>query len=700
MEMNKRIKYLFIIIPLIVVGASISNKKFSDPNKDRLLIEIVKYVVEKGHYNKIEINDDISEKIYHSFIDQLDSQKRFFLKSDIKIFQNYKFKLDDQIKNYDLTFFNLVFETSKLRFKEIKEYYEEIISNPFDFKSKEILDLDFDKKEYSKNKNEVKQRWRKQLKFSTLDIALLKLGDSLENINDRVYNESLAIVKKNTEDFFEFYNDMERDDWFASYINSFLNQLDPHTFYFKPDDKERFDINISGKFNGIGARLTKTEGAIKIVEIIIGGPIWKDKLLDIGDIILKVSQENSEPIDIVGMPLDNAIKLIMGPAKSYVTLTVKKIDGSIKDVRIMRDLVELEEVYAKSTLINKENINYGYISLPKFYVDFTDYKNRNSADDVKNHIIKLKNNGMQGLILDLRNNGGGSLQTVVDMTGLFIEKGPVVQVKSIGNRKQVLYDRNPEIIWDGPLVVLINEMSASASEILAAALQDYRRAVIIGSEKSFGKGTVQNIIDLNKFISNSDFDMGAIKITTDKFYRINGESVQLEGVKSDVIIPDSYMHIFNGERDEKNPLKWDKIDAAFYTKWTGFKNFNFITTNAQNRINSNNYHQLISERADWIKEQRDNKVIPLNFLSYKDYIENNSEKNKLFESISDYSNNLNFKLLSSEKDFIMSNKDLLSNRNRWHKNLKRDIFISEGINVLEQIFSYKTNSEMILVNTE
>jgi len=412
MEMNKRIKYLFIIIPLIVVGSSISNKKFSDPNKDRLLIEIVKYVVEKGHYNKIEINDDISEKIFHSFIDQLDSQKRFFLKSDIKIFQNYKFKLDDQIKNYDLTFFNLVFETSKLRFKEIKEYYEEIISNPFDFKSKEILDLDFDKKEYSKNKNEVKQRWRKQLKFSTLDIALLKLGDSLENINDRVYNESLAIVKKNTEDFFEFYNDMDRDDWFALYINSFLNQLDPHTFYFKPDDKERFDINISGKFNGIGARLTKTEGAIKIVEIIIGGPIWKDKLLDIGDIILKVSQENNEPIDVVGMPLDNAIKLIMGPAKSYVTLTVKKIDGSIKDVRIMRDLVELEEVYAKSTLINKENINYGYISLPKFYVDFTDYKNRNSADDVKNHIIKLKNNGMQGLILDLRNNGGGSLQTV------------------------------------------------------------------------------------------------------------------------------------------------------------------------------------------------------------------------------------------------------------------------------------------------
>ena len=698
--MNMKHRYLFLIIPLIFIGFTFSDKKFSDPNKDRLLIEIVKYVVEKGHYNKIEINDDVSEKIFSSFINQFDSQKRFFLKSDIKNFEKYKFKLDDQIKNYDLTFFNLVYETSKLRFEEIKKYYNEIIANPFDFNSKETLDLDFESKDYSKNKNEVKQRWRKQLKFSTLDIALLKLGDSLDFIDDRVYNESLAIVKKNTEDFFEFYADMDRDDWFSTYINSFLNQLDPHTFYFQPDDKERFDVNISGKFNGIGARLTKTEGTIKIVEIIIGGPIWKDKLLDVGDIILKVSQEDEEPVDVVGVKLEDAIKLIKGPAKSFVTLSVKKMDGSIKDVKIMRDVVELEEVYAKSTLISKEDVDYGYISLPKFYVDFSDYKNRNSAEDVKNHIIKLKNNGMQGLILDLRNNGGGSLQTVVDMTGLFIEKGPVVQVKSVGNRKKVLYDRNPEIVWDGPLVVLINEMSASASEILAAALQDYKRAVIIGSEKSFGKGTVQNIIDLNKFISNSNFDMGAIKITTDKFYRINGESVQLEGVKSDVVIPDSYMHIFNGERDEKNPLKWDKIDAAYYTKWNGFKNINFITSNAQSRINSNDYHKLISKRAEWIKEQRDNKIIPLNFSSYKDYTDNNSKKNKLFESISDYSNNLNFKLLKTEKEFIMSNKELLSNRNRWHKNLKRDIFISEGINVLEQIFSNKTKSEMILANKE
>jgi len=491
---------------------------------------------------------------------------------------------------------------------------------------------------------------------------------------------------------------MDRDDWFSSYINSFLNQLDPHTFYFQPDDKERFDVNISGKFNGIGARLTKTEGTIKIVEIIIGGPIWKDKLLDVGDIILKVSQEGEEPVDVVGVKLDDAIKLIKGPAKSYVTLTVKKMDGSIKDVKIMRDVVELEEVYAKSTLINKENINYGYISLPKFYVDFSDYKNRNSAEDVKNHIIKLKNNGMQGLILDLRNNGGGSLQTVVDMTGLFIEKGPVVQVKSIGNRKQVLYDRNSEIIWDGPLVVLINEMSASASEILAAALQDYERAVILGSKKTFGKGTVQNVIDLNKFISNSDFDLGALKITTDKFYRINGESVQLEGVKSDVIVPDSYMHIFNGEKDEENPLAWDKIDPAMYNPWNNEGSLDFISSNAQSRVNDNNYLKLISKRADWIEKQQKNKSIPLKFLTYQNYLDENKNKTKQFESLSKYSNDLNFKLLKSEKEYIMSNKELLSNRNRWHKNLTKDIYISEGVNILKQLSLINSNSESIVSN--
>jgi len=696
--MKLRSNYLFVIFPLLIIGFAITNKKFSDPNKDRLLMEVVKYVVEKGHYKKISIDDNLSENLYHSFIKQLDNQKRFFLKSDIREFEKYKYLLDDQIKEYDLSFFNLVYQRSKIRIEEAKSYYEELVNNKFNFNLNENIDLDFEKKEYARSKSEIKNRWRKQLKFSTLDIATLKLGDSLSVINDRIYNESIAIVKKNTEDYFEFITDLDRDDWYSNYLNAFLTQLDPHTYYFQPEDKERFDVNISGKFTGIGARLTKTEGNIKVVEIIIGGPVWKDKLLDVGDIIIKVAQENEEPVDIVGMKVDDAIKLIKGPEKSIVSLTVKKLDGSIKEVQITRALVELEELYAKSTLIEEDDIRYGYISLPKFYVDFSNYKNRNSAEDVKNEIIKLKNNGIEGLILDLRNNGGGSLQSVVDMTGLFIEKGPIVQVKSIGNRKQVLYDRNSEIVWDGPLVILINEMSASASEILAAALQDYERAVILGSKKTFGKGTVQNVIDLNKFISNSDFDLGALKITTDKFYRINGESVQLEGVKSDVIVPDSYMHIFNGEKDEENPLAWDKIDPAMYNPWINKGSLDFISSNAQSRVNENNYLKLISKRADWIEKQQKNKTIPLKFLTYQNYLDENKNKTKEFESLSKYSNDLNFKLLKSEKDYIMSNKELLSNRNRWHKNLTKDIYISEGVNILKQLSLINSNSETIVSN--
>ena len=690
--------HIVAIVAIILFGFSFSEEKFSDPNKEKLLIEVVKYVVEKGHYSKLDINDDISEKIYNTYLEQLDAQKRFFLQSDIRQFEKYKFKLDDQLKDQDLTFFNLVYETSRKRINEVKNYYEEIMNNSFDFSSNEDIDLDFENKSYARNNNEIKNRWRKQLKYSTLDIISLKLGDSIKVIDNKTRNESMTLIKKNTDDFFDYVEEMDRDDWFANYINAFLNQLDPHTMYFNPEDKDRFDTNISGKFDGIGARLQKTEGTVKIVDIIVGGPIWKDKLLDVGDIILKVAQENQDPVNIIGMKLDDAIKLIKGPADSFVTLTVKKISGEIKDVLIKRGVVELEELYAKSTLINKGDKNYGYISLPKFYIDFSDRKSRNSANDVKNEIIKLKNNGISGLILDLRNNGGGALQTVVDMTGLFIERGPIVQVKSTGNRKQILYDKDPQVVWDGPLVILMNKMSASASEILAGALQDYNRAVIIGNEKSFGKGTVQNVIDLNRFISNSSYDLGALKITTDKFYRINGESVQLEGVKSDIVIPDSYKYIFNGEKDEKNPLQWDKITPANFDKWAKRDYLNKISSENQSRIDNDDYYSLINDRAQWLKDQQSNKTISLNFNSYNNFLTKQREKNKRFESLNKYENTLNFKLLKTEKQYIMSNKELLSSRNRWHRNLTKDLYLEEGVKALEMLSLLDKN--IILANND
>jgi carboxyl-terminal processing protease len=690
--MSLRFSIIITILSLSIFGFTLKKNKLSDPDKEKVLLEIVKYVVEKGHYNSIDLDDNFSVKIFDDFISKLDPQKRFFTVNDIRQLNRYKYKIDDQIKNYQLEFFEETYKTYNQRVSDAKLFVDKVFETDFDFSEDEFIDLNNDSIPFSFGKNQLFERWRKQIKYSVLDIVTQRYNSDSLDFNEIKIN-AISTVKKNTNDFFDYANELDRDDWFSVFVNSFVSQFDPHTFYFKPDDKEKFDVSISGKFDGIGARLSRADGNVKIVDVIIGGPVWRDKLLDVGDVILAVGQGDDELVSIYGMKLDDSIKLIKGPAGTIVTLRVKKIDGQIQDVKIKRDEVELEETFAKSTVISKNDINYGYISLPKFYADFDNYKNRNSANDVKNEIIKLKNNGIQGLILDLRNNGGGSLQTVVEMTGLFIEKGPVVQVKSIGNRKKVLYDRDPQVYWDGPLVLLINEMSASASEIISAALQDYNRAIIIGSEKSFGKGTVQNIIDLNRFISNTNYDMGALKVTTDIFYRINGESVQLEGVQSDIIIPDSYMYIFNGERDEKNPIKWDKIGPATYTKWNKYSDkFNYVKDQINKKLDQNKLINNIYDRAEWIRNQQNQKNVPLNITEYKKYQKNQKQKASQFDNISKYQNELSFKLLKAEKPFINANRELFEARTKWHESLSKDIFIDQAVNALNLIDnSIKTN---------
>ena len=698
--MSLRFSIIITILSLTIFGFTLKKNKLSDPEKEKVLLEIVKYVVERGHYNSIELDDDFSLKIFDDFISKLDPQKRFFTVSDIRQLNRYKYKIDDQIKNYKLEFFEETYKTYNQRVSDAKIFVDKVFETDFDFSEDEFIDLNTDSIPFSYGKNQLFERWRKQIKYSVLDIVSLRYSSDSLDFNE-IKTNAISTVKKNTNDFFDYANEMDRDDWFSVFVNSFVSQFDPHTFYFKPDDKEKFDVSISGKFDGIGARLSRADGNVKIVDIIIGGPVWRDKLLDVGDVILAVGQGDDELLSIYGMKLDDSIKLIKGPAGTVVTLRVKKIDGQIQDVKIKRDEVELEETFAKSTVISKNDNNYGYISLPKFYADFDNYKNRNSANDVKNEIIKLKNNGIQGLILDLRNNGGGSLQTVVEMTGLFIEKGPVVQVKSIGNRKKVLYDRDPQVYWDGPLVLLINEMSASASEIISAALQDYNRAIIIGSEKSFGKGTVQNIVDLNRFINNTDYDMGALKVTTDIFYRINGESVQLEGVQSDIIIPDSYMYIFNGERDEKNPIKWDKIGPATYTKWNKYGDkFNYVKDQINKKLNQNRLINNIYDRAEWIRNQQSQKNIPLNILKYKQYQKNQKQKASQFENLSKYQNELSFNLLKAEKPFINANRELFEARAKWHESLSKDIFIDQAVNTLDLIDNSVKTNYILAVNNK
>ena len=691
----------FIISGIIslVIYFEISNVNFSsdEPNKDRLLVDLVSYVLDKLHYDPQIINDDFSIKVYDDFIDAVDSQKRFLLKSDLELFSQFKLSIDDQINSSDIAFFNIVYETLKTRIDEVEGFYSEILEVPFSFQIDEEINLDYENLEYASNTAELKKTWRKRLKLSALDgyASKKEIKDNKKVISEEeIEKESRTAILENLKDFFQFNSELERSDWFSIYLNSIVTQFDPHTSYLAPEAKEAFDQNISGKFQGIGARLFKRNQQVEISEIIIGGPVWRDNLLNVGDIIIAVAQSaDEEPTEISLMKLNDATDLIKGEKGTNVFLTVKRVDGGVEQIQITRDIVELEETYAKSSIIKDDSNVYGLINLPRFYVDFDDYGERNAASDIKKEILELKNKDISGLILDLRNNGGGSLKTVVDITGFFIEKGPVVQVKSIGGRKEILKDNDPSIIWDGPLVILVNEFSASASEILAAALQDYNRAIILGSKQTYGKGTVQNIIDLNNVISGNTYgDLGSLKITTDKFYRINGGSSQLEGVKSDLIFPNRYSYIDIGEKDLENPLSWDKIDPARYDNSVKVFNYAQAITNSKERIGQNEYFSIIDNHAKLIKAKQEDKTISLDYISYKKDQEDfklQSDKLKVIEEFnSPYlfewnDNNLN--LNSSYND------DMKEKRDRWIESLQKDIYVDEAMNLLKDLSSFKGN---------
>ena len=688
--------FLISAVISMVIYFEVSDTKFSsdEPNKDKLLVDLVSYVLDKLHYDPKIINDDFSVNVYDDFIDAVDSQKRFLLKSDIKLFSQYRLLIDDQIKSSDITFFNIVYETLKSRMDEVESFYQEVLFTPFNFNIYDEINLDYENQEYADGIEELKKLWRKRLKLSALDGFASKkeinIEDDKTKTDSEIEIESRKSIIDNLRDFFQFNSELERKDWFSIYLNSIVTQYDPHTTYLGPEAKEVFDQNISGKFQGIGARLFKRNQQVEISEIIIGGPVWRDNLLNVGDIIIAVAQsKEEEPQEISLMKLTDATDLIKGEKGTNVYLTVKRVDGGIEQVKITRDIVELEETYAKSSIINDESNKYGLINLPRFYVDFDDYGERNAASDIKKEIISLKNKGIDGLILDLRNNGGGSLKTVVDITGFFIEKGPVVQVKSIGGRKEILSDNDSSILWDGPLVIMVNEFSASASEILAAALQDYNRALILGSKQTYGKGTVQNIIDLNNVISGNTYgDLGSLKITTDMFYRVNGGSTQLEGVKSDLVFPNRYSYVDIGEKDLDNPLKWNRIDPARYDNSSKIFNYSQAIEKSKKRISENKYFSIINQHAKLVKSNQDDKMISLNYESYKEDQENfkfQSDKLKIIdEFISPYvfgwnENNQNADTLYKD--------DMKEKRDRWIKTLEKDIYVNEAMNLLKDLSS-------------
>ncbi|WBU90158.1 carboxy terminal-processing peptidase [Cellulophaga omnivescoria] len=706
--MKKNLILMLLGMLFAVASCSFTNKSLdtvNDGDKDKLLIEIIAYMLEKGHYEPKDINDDFSVSVFEEFIDVLDPTKRYFLESDIKEFEKYKFQIDDQIKNTDISFFDLVHKRLMKRMSEASDIYKDILSKPFNFDTAEKIDINYEDQTFVASKKELRERWRKQLKYATISTFDDKLTDKEKPLSKTEAEKAARELTKSTlDDFFDFVNnEYDREDWFGQYINTIVEGFDPHTYYFAPEDKDKFDVSMSGKFEGIGARLQKKKDQIKIVEVISGGPIWRDQTIEVGDEIIKVGQKpNEEPVDVTGMQLNDAIKLMKGPKGTNVYLTVKKVDGSTQVVKITRDLVEMEESYAKSATVKKEDHTYGIINLPKFYVDFKDYSNRNAASDVAKEIERLKQAGMEGLVLDLRDNGGGSLRTVVEMAGLFIKDGPVVQVKSSGNteEKVVHEDKDERIQWDGPLVLLVNELSASASEILAAAMQDYKRGVVIGSKQTFGKGTVQNLWSLSDIVRNNEHgDLGALKVTTQKFYRINGGSTQLEGVKSDVVVPDKYSYIDLGERDQQNPLAWDKISPANYKTWDGYIDYKQTIANSAKRMAANSQLKLIEENAKWLKEQQDENVVSLSYSDYKKEKEKLLEKSKHFKGIYDYKTGLTFESLKYEKDLFVKDTILKEKRERWHKDLARDVYVEEAISVLKdlKLNNIKNNNKLAAI---
>ena len=708
----KRNYRVLLVVGILAAGlwSFIPSKKASGDDKDKMLIELLSFVLEKGHFSPIELNDDFSKKAYASYIESLDPTKRYFIQSDINEFQKYENSIDDMIRSKDLSFFDLTYKRLMQRMKESKVIYTSILSKPLNLKDDETISVDYEKLPYAASMKDLDQRWRKQLEFAVISditdkediqkaVETSEATEKKETVKSepKTFEELEEKARKTTEsnlnNNFSFIAELTREDWFSIYINAIVTQYDPHTYYFSPEDKEKFDVSMSGKFEGIGARLQKKNEGIEVSELISGGPAWRGKMLEQGDVIIKVGQGNEEPIDIAGMRLDDVIKKIKGPKGTLVKLTVKKVDGSVKVIPIMRDEVETEETFAKSTTVNKDGKLFGVIYLPKFYQSFENKSQRDAFKDVAQEIERLKALNVQGIVMDLRDNGGGSLETVVKMTGLFIDKGPVVQVKPAGGKAQVLPDTDPKVQWDGPLVVMINNYSASASEIFAAAIQDYKRGIVVGSKQSYGKGTVQNVFELNEFVRGNQYgDLGALKTTTQKFYRVNGGSTQLEGVKSDIVMPDRFSFMETGEKDEKSALPWDKIEPAIYTPLN--VSYDKVIANSKNRIASNENFNLITENAKWINDRKEDNTISLNYSSYKKELAEIEVQTKKFKELEKFKNNLTFTSLPYELELMAKDELLKEKRDRWHAELVKDIYMTETLNVLNDLTSKDVNTSL------
>ena len=717
-----------LFFAIVVIGLFVASyaPHVDIEEKDNLLLQTLLGGIQQLHYSPNDVNDDFSKQVFDLYLERLDNGRRWLTASELDMLKAYEMQIDDAISNPNYDFFEKSVELKKAGLARAEGFYQEILKTPFDFTKMEEIELDGDKKAFAKDEAQLKEYWRKSLKYDVMTRLATKLDQQEEARNNEIdkmdsegeakSEESLKeemekreeLLGKSKEalesearektmerydDWFERLNQERRSDYMSNYLNAITNVFDPHTSYYLPKDKENFDINMSGTLEGIGARLQTGDEYTKVVSIIPGGPAWKGKELEVEDLIMKVTQggdSEEEPLDVTGLRIDDVVAKIRGKKGTEVILTVKRVDGSVKEISIVRDVVILDEGYAKSATLNYSEVidNIGYIKLPRFYADFNRKGGRSCAVDVGKEVEKLNAQNVNGIILDLRNNGGGSLRDVVTMSGLFIEEGPIVQVKARNRKPEVLTDDDPSVQYDGPLIVMVNEFSASASEILAAALQDYGRAVIVGSNNTFGKGTVQRFFDLDSAIRGNEElkPLGEVKMTIQKFYRINGGSTQLKGVTPDIILPDNFTYIPTGEQDNEYAMEWTEIPAVDYEQNVRpVDNLSLLVTKSKKRVANSGVFQKVDANAKRLKAQRDDTNSTLGIKEYLTEIDMLEKEAEVYEDIFTPIEALTVKNLAVDVDEINVDDSKKARNEDWLKSIKKDAYIQEALHIIKDM---------------
>ena len=692
--MRQNLKYTLpslVVVALVVVGFQWTP---GDDTKESIVLRLVADALTQVHYQPRELDDQLSSLAFDAFIDDLDGDKRFFTAQDIEEFRLHRWELDNEIKVGSTAFFELVYGRFETRRKEAQERYQRLLSSPVAIQTPTDFETNAEKRVYPLDDAAMENFWKQYLSFRVVARMVDRMNDKDSGqvivpgtaAFDAAETSARAKEREVHDEWFKALSDMDRSEWFGVYVNSFTAAFDPHTEYFAPRLKEDFEIEMTGQLEGIGASLGQKGEYVYVASIVVGSACWKQGELEEGDKLVKVAQGNAEPVDVVGLPSNKVVRLVRGKKGTEVRLTVKKKDGTVTTISIVRDIVEIEATFARSAMIGPDG-KTGYIRLPKFYVDFFKDRNHNCAADVRAEIEKLKKQGMQRLVFDLRGNGGGSLPAAVDVAGLFIHLGPVVQVKTSGQQVRIYNDKASDVAWEGPLVVMVNEGTASASEIVAAALQDYKRALIIGSKQTFGKGTVQNVIDMDEVVSGaaSQFKpLGGLKITIQKFYRVTGQTTQLQGVASDVVLPHAYQYLPIGESEMKFPLAADQIVPAKIVP-VGMGQFHRAVKKSAERVTKSPAFGRINEYALWLKSEKEKSILRVDFLGYEAFEKGRLANGKRFEKLGELPDSMNVRPLPSVALEMTAYPAKNKEWTHWLRALSHDVYLREAVSVASDL---------------